>query len=185
MSTRRLPLLVLTLALACTPKQDDEGADASTGTGDGDGDGDGDGMGPEDSDGPPTPADFAALCEMQVDRAACEAVPTETYPWEDQVTWCTWQIEVPVTLVADACVFGEATATCRMASASEVGCAEPSLACGQPDIGWSRSDGDRLVIGRANLCTSEHPTCTVADDGTVEAGVPECACLCDPAFPSE
>jgi hypothetical protein len=171
--------LLSLVVLGCAAKPVDDGADASTSTS---GDGDGDTIGPVDSDGPPTPADYAALCEMQVDRSACEAVPHEQYP--SQVTWCAWSVEVPVVLDAGgACGFGQPTAACTFVMAGDLGCASDSVACGSAELGWSRVEGDQLVIGRGDVCTSGLDVCDVAEDGTVLAGVPECACLCDAGFP--
>jgi hypothetical protein len=140
-------------------------------------------MGPEDSEGPPTPDDFRALCEQQSDRAACEAVPSENYLWEDQAMWCAWWIEVPVELVGDTCNFGELQARCVANAASEVGCLSPSDACGSAEGAWSFVEGGEVIIGRGEICTDSHPVCNVDARGTVNEGVPECACLCDPGFP--
>lgn len=174
-----LALSLVTLAFGCEGKlpEPDEGADESSGDGDGDGDG-----GPTDSDGPPTAADFAELCTEQLDRATCEAVPNEHYP--GVVSDCVWSVEVEVVLEADACVFGPATASCRVSTSGDLGCAVPTLACGELENGWSRMDGDQVIIGRASTCyVDSGDDCEVSSEGLVVSGAPECACLCDPAFP--
>jgi hypothetical protein len=193
MTTSRALGVILTATLfACdSGKSTDTGDEADDTVGDtseSDSDSDSDSTetstgGPEDSEGPPTPADFQALCEQQTDRAACEAVPGEHYPWEDQTTWCAWWVEVPVELVDDACSFGQTQARCVMNSASEAGCGVIGNACQSTDAGWSRVEGESVVIGRGNLCGDEDDPCVVDAQGVVSQGAPECACLCDPAFP--
>jgi hypothetical protein len=173
---------VITLAFGCEAKPEpDEGADESSGDGDGDGDGDG---GPADSDGPPTPMDYEELCIEQLDRDTCEAIPTEQYASQGVVSNCVWSVEAPVMLEADACMFGPATASCRVSTSGDLGCPVPTLACGVVENGWSRMDGDQVIIGRASTCyVDSGEDCEVSSEGLVLSGVPECACLCDAGFP--
>jgi hypothetical protein len=181
-------ILISTLA-ACDlgkgTETDDEASDETTDTGTSDETTDTGTETSEDSDGPPTPADFEALCEQQADRAGCEAVPTEDYPQEGLTTWCSWWIDVPVELVDGACSFGAAQPRCQMISAAESGCGDISNACESGEAGWSFVEGESVVIGRGETCGDiGGSACDVDAQGMVVEGAPECACLCDPAFPS-
>jgi hypothetical protein len=172
-------IAVVTLAFGCEAKlpEPDENADESSGDSD---------EGPADSDGPPTAADFAELCTEQLDRDACEAVPSESYANHGLHINCVWWVETPVALEADACVFGPATARCQATTSGDLGCGVPTVGCGVPEIGWSRMDGDQVIIGRASVCYLDSGTgsgCEVSSEGLVLSGAPECACLCDAAFP--
>lgn len=194
MASSRIRSLALVLLLAGCDKGNDENADvadSTDSTGDTDSAGDTETEtetgGPEDGEGPQTPAEFGMLCMAQTDVAGCDAIPSEHYPWEDQTTWCTWVVEIPVQLEGDVCSFGAAAPSCRMVSASEAGCGgEGENTCGPNPSAWTRMDGDTLLLGHGSgLCNEGNlgsSPCTVTAEGVSE-GSPECACLCDPNLP--
>jgi hypothetical protein len=131
--------------------------------------------------------EFKALCEQQTSSEACDAVPGYTNPDSDSSAWCAWIVEVPAQLDGDTCIFGTPIRECRVVSGNggDIGCFGGSLGvCSIEDLGWSRMDGDTLLIGRGRIC--EVPItlmpCSVSPLSGV-MGEPECACLCDPNFP--
>jgi hypothetical protein len=134
-------------------------------------------------DGMLTEQEFQAVCEQQGSRESCEAVPEQSNDENAEYLWCAWVVEVPAQLDGDTCTFGTPISGCRVAHASEIGCASGSLdACSSAELGWSRMDGDTLLVGRGGLCDFPTTTsCNVSPMGVV--GAPECACLCDSGFP--
>jgi hypothetical protein len=75
--------------------------------------------------------------------------------------------------------------SCAPSTSGDIGCGGPTVYCGGAiEIGWSRMDGEQVLIGRAGLCElGVGSGCEVSSEGLVLNGAPECACLCDPAFP--
>ncbi len=169
--TASIPLLLLVLVpLGCDndPGDDTNNADeVDTG---------------EDDEGPATPEELEQLCQQQLTRAACEAVPGKDFGEADSA-WCAWMVEVPVQLEGETCGFGEPTGTCVMSLASDIGCDSVETVCGFSSLGWTRMEGDALVLAHANVCSSEGDPCQLSTEGEVIQGAPECACLCDPALP--
>ena len=139
-------------------------------------------MGPEDSEGPPDPEAFAALCAEQQTQGECDAVPSEYYPWEDAATWCYWAVSVPVTLSEGVCEFGEPSGACVGNSASEIGCPGGGGACHDPRTGDAELVEGQVVLTLGDSCA--RGSCQVDGEGNVLSGLPECACFCDPGFPS-
>ena len=106
--------------------------------GDSDGDDDGDMMGPADGDGPPDPQAHAELCEMQETLEDCDAVPSESYPWEAVDTWCVWETWVPVSFDGEgSCQFGNGTGMCDGEGAGEAARATD----GQHETEGARAEG--------------------------------------------
>ena len=181
-------LCALPLLPACETDPGDESADSTEDSGDtsdtedtGEDTGE-DTMGPEDGEGPENSEAFAALCAEQATESDCNAIEGEHYPWEDYTAWCSWFVEVPVSYADGVCEFGEATSYCMMEGASEAGCGGGGDQCGVPKVGMVNVEGDETVLVLGGSC--ETSQCQVNEQGEVTHGPPECACFCDPAFPS-
>ncbi len=127
------------------------------------------------------------MCEAQTTPEGCAAVPGQNYANSDESAWCAWVVEVPVTLEGDVCSFGEPMSRCQLTTGGDPGCYSPTdSTCGPTsEFQWSRPEDDStFVLGYANeICSPPGTLCTVTPEGVLEGG-PECACLCQPDFPT-
>ena len=121
---------------------------------------------------------LAEVCPEQTSREDCEAVP------QDGNDHCYWESWVPVEIIDASCVFSEPTeGACRHESMPGEFCGTRVDCIGT--VGRSRDGNSGTTeLSAQDVCVAvsgEH--CMLGSDGAVVTGVPECACLCDPAFP--
>ena len=125
------------------------------------------------------------MCSAIDDEATCESTRNSEFFDERGIGLaCNWETWVPVTIVDGECSFGEVQAGCVFESYGSDGCAS-----------WGTCDGDGLYAGvrdgedgTLELGTSPQGWCTgpwfesCGSDPESESP-PECACVCDDAWP--
>lgn len=187
---RRSAVLFFVLA-ACAASDDTPPMDAGSG-------GEGGSRGTDDDPGdsaeaPGSYEELEELCESQTERAGCEGAEGFVDGASGTGSGCVWETQVPVSLGDDgACVFGEATGRCTVDTVSGIGCASGGgVACleARPDVpsfGGVRQVEGGVGLVEAEVCIEIPDTqpCDVDADGiALEGSAPECACMCDPAWP--
>ena len=128
------------------------------------------------------PPNADELCAAQTDRTRCNAATAEV--GSGSCLWIPW---FPVRLVEGTCSFGDPRGSCAFIRCQSEGCATLSPCNSEGFGGAFMTDSEgKVTIGFADWCLSPPApaqACIFDTDQQLLEGPPECACLCDPAFP--
>jgi hypothetical protein len=128
--------------------------------------------------------EFEVMCGSQASQQACEAAATYENLEDGLTAWCTWGAWFDVAIDdAGVCTFGRLEYECGMAYGGEGGCLDDAPNCGSAEA-WGRTtrEGDVQLTTFGGCGPYGDVMCVFSNDVQLD-GPPECACLCDPAFP--
>lgn len=127
------------------------------------------------------PPEAAQTCAAQTDRARCNAATGDFAGGN-----CLWIPWFPVRLVEGTCTFGDPRGSCAFIECHSEGCTEILPCNGMFGSAFMKDAEGKVTIASADWCLAPPAPaqpCIFDTDQNLLEGPPECACLCDPAFP--